>query len=65
MTKNKTYYKKLAIKVIDFVLETTDVIEIGVMLIQYGLSYDDLLELGYGKKVVEEIQEEIDKELIK
>ena len=64
MTKNKTYYKKLAIKMIDFVLDMFDVIEIGEKLIEYGLSYDDLLELGYSKKIIKEIQKEIDKGLI-
>lgn len=49
---------------IDFVLEMFDVIEIGEMLIEYGLSYDDLLELGYSKKVIKEVQKEIDKGLI-
>jgi hypothetical protein len=65
MSKSKTYYKKLAVKMIDFVLEMFDVIEIGEKLIEYGLSYDDLLELGYSKKVIKEIQKEIDKGLAK
>lgn len=64
MSKSKSYYKKLSIKMIDFVLEMFDVIEIGEMLIEYGLSYDDLLELGYSKKVIKEVQKEIDKGLI-
>lgn len=62
MNKTKTYYKKLAIKMIDFVLEMFDVIEIGEKLIEYGLSYDDLLELGYGKEVIKDIEKETYKE---
>lgn len=64
MSKSKSYYKKLSIKMIDFVLEMFGVIEVGEMLIEYGLSYDDLLELGYSKKVIKEVQKEIDKGLI-
>lgn len=64
MKKTKTYYKKLAIKMVDFVLDMYSVIEVGVMLIEYGLSYDDLLALGYSKSVLKDIQKEIDKGLI-
>ena len=65
MNKSKTYYKKLAVKMIDFVLDMFSVIEIGEKLIEYGLSYDDLLELGYSKSVIKDIQKEIDKGLAK
>lgn len=65
MKKTKKYYKGLAIKMIDFVLDMFDVIEIGEKLIEYGLSYDDLLELGYSKSIIKDIQKEIDKGLMK
>ena len=63
MSNTKTYYKKLATKMIDFVLEMFEVIEIGEKLIEYGFSYDDLLELGFSKSIIKEIQQEIDKGL--
>ena len=63
MSNTKTYYKKLAVKMIDFVLDMFGVIEIGEKLIDYGFGYDDLLELGFSKSVIKEIQKEIDKGL--
>jgi hypothetical protein len=61
MMKN-TDYKKLANNLLDFVCENYDLVEVCSWLIEWGYSYDQLLELGFEQDTIDQAKKELNKE---
>jgi hypothetical protein len=62
--EKKEYGIKLSLKLLSFLLEVFDEVEVVERLIEYGFNYDELNELGFNNKVIKKAQNEIDKGLI-
>ena len=64
MNKMKdTDYKKLANGLLDFVCENFDLVEVCSWLIEWGYSYEQVLELGFEQETIDQAQKELDKGL--
>jgi len=62
--EKKEYGIKLSLKLLSFLLEVFDEVEVVERLIEYGFNYGELNELGFNNKVIKKAQNEIDKGLI-
>jgi hypothetical protein len=62
--KTKDYENKLSLKLLGFLREVFDEVEVVERLIEWGFTYEEIIELGFSLETLKKAQKEINKGLI-